>query len=88
MLFAWIDEWFKITWITNPIGTVPSRRHFWHNMTSPEQNFGLITFDPPEPDFKPLQFYNSCKLDTIKWAIDFQYFRLKLEFLVTIKHDT
>lgn len=79
MLFAWIDEWFKITWITNPIGTVPARRHFWHNLCSPEQNFGLITFDPPKPDFKPLQFFNTnCLIDTIKWAIDWQYLRVRI----------
>jgi len=59
-MFAWMDEWFKPTWIvlyleaygiTTGSVTVPTRQ-LWHNMTSPEQCFGLLTFDQkdiPEP---------------------------------------
>lgn len=52
-MFAWMDEWFKRTWIVlyqeayglgaGP-GTVPTRQ-LWHNETSPEQCFGLLAFD-------------------------------------------
>ncbi len=80
-LFSWMDEWFKITWITNPIGTVPSRRHLWHNVTSPEQNFGLVTFDAADPTFSNLNFYNAhCKVDNLEVATanDFFHFRITL----------
>jgi hypothetical protein len=53
-MFAWMDEWFKSTWIVQYLeaygfvsgsNLVPTRQ-LWHNLVSPEQNFGLITFDP------------------------------------------
>ena len=52
-MFAWMDEWFKPTWIvsyleaygTNMGGNLIPTRQLWHNLTSPEQNFGLVSFD-------------------------------------------
>lgn len=49
--FSWIDEWWKRTWITDPLAFPPSRYLLWHNVTSPEQNFGLVAFEPPAPDY-------------------------------------
>ncbi len=52
-MFAWMDEWFKPAWIVSYLealginageGLIPTRQ-LWHNMTSPEQNFGLVSFD-------------------------------------------
>ena len=52
-MFAWMDEWFKRTWIvlyleayglTGGSEIIPTRQ-LWHNETSPEQCFGLIGFD-------------------------------------------
>ncbi len=52
-MFAWMDEWFKPTWIVSYLEaygmvsggiTIPTRQ-LWHNLTSPEQNFGLISYD-------------------------------------------
>ncbi|MFZ2287956.1 MAG: FlgD immunoglobulin-like domain containing protein [Bacteroidales bacterium] len=60
-MFAWMDEWFKRTWIVLyleayglPGGTdaIPTRQ-LWHNETSPEQCFGLIGFDQKDvPEFE------------------------------------
>ena len=52
-MFAWMDEWFKPTWIVAYLeaygmyldGTTIPTRQLWHNLTSPEQNFGILTFD-------------------------------------------
>jgi hypothetical protein len=52
-MFAWMDEWFKPTWIVAYLeafgmysgGTTIPTRQIWHNLTSPEQNFGILTFD-------------------------------------------
>jgi hypothetical protein len=52
-MFAWMDEWFKPTWIVLYLeaygmlsgGTTIPTRQLWHNLTSPEQNFGLISYD-------------------------------------------
>jgi hypothetical protein len=55
-MFAWMDEWFKRTWIVLyqeaygiPAGseTIPTRQ-LWHNETSPEQCFGLLAFEQKE----------------------------------------
>jgi hypothetical protein len=61
-MFAWMDEWFKRTWIvlyqeaygiTSGTETVPTRQ-LWHNETSPEQCFGLLAFDQKViPDYVP-----------------------------------
>lgn len=55
-MFAWMDEWFKRTWIVLYLEAyglesgseiIPTRQ-LWHNETSPEQCFGLIAFDQKE----------------------------------------
>ncbi|MDD3320050.1 MAG: Ig-like domain-containing protein [Paludibacter sp.] len=40
--FAWMDEWFKRTWITDNVDYL--NRLLWDNVTAAEQNFGLIKF--------------------------------------------
>jgi hypothetical protein len=55
-MFAWMDEWFKPTWIVQYLEAlgfsegnnfIPTRQ-LWHNITSPEQNFGLLSFEQVE----------------------------------------
>lgn len=41
--FAWLDEWFKKTWITDPVDN--GERVLWHNVTAAEQNFGLKKYE-------------------------------------------
>ncbi|MCI0522025.1 MAG: T9SS type A sorting domain-containing protein, partial [Bacteroidales bacterium] len=57
-MFAWMDEWFKRTWIVLYLEAygiesgseiIPTRQ-LWHNETSPEQCFGLLAFDQKESD--------------------------------------
>lgn len=40
--FAWMDEWFKRTWVTDDVDYL--NRPLWDNVTAAEQNFGLIKF--------------------------------------------
>jgi len=55
-MFAWMDEWFKPTWIVAYLeaygmlsgGVIIPTRQLWHNLTSPEQNFGFLTYDQTE----------------------------------------
>lgn len=51
-MFSWMDEWFKPTWLVAYLEAygfmsgsvmIPTRQ-LWHNLASPEQNFGLIGF--------------------------------------------
>jgi hypothetical protein len=44
IVFSWQDEWFKRTWNTMEY-TDPSRRPYWLNVQSPEERFGLLSFD-------------------------------------------
>lgn len=64
-MFAWMDEWFKPTWIVTYLEafgfksgaqTIPTRQ-LWHNVTSPEQNFGLVSF--PEKTKLPFISYQT-----------------------------
>jgi hypothetical protein len=49
ILFEWMDEWFKRTWIVQNILESSVNREFWQNLMSPERNFGLIGFQLPTP---------------------------------------
>ncbi len=88
-MFAWMDEWFKPTWIVLYLEaygiisgdvTIPTRQ-LWHNMTSPEQNFGLITFE--QQNLLPFISYTtdntSGPLRRISATNDNQYFHLEME---------
>ena len=45
VVFSWHDEWFKRTWNLEPFSD-PNRRPHWSNVQTPEQRFGLLSFDP------------------------------------------
>ena len=45
VVFTWQDEWFKRTWNLDA-RSVPGRRPHWSNVETPEQGFGLLSFDP------------------------------------------
>jgi len=45
--FAWQDEWFKRTWNLDA-RSVPGRRPHWSNVETPEQRFGLLSFEPTD----------------------------------------
>ena len=45
-LFAWTDEWFKLTWNTVEHQVPAERRPLWHDPLTNEQFFGLLATDP------------------------------------------
>jgi hypothetical protein len=52
MVFAWTDEWFKVTWNTRDLELPAERRPQWKNPWTNEQHFGILAHDPgpgPEP---------------------------------------
>lgn len=88
-MFAWMDEWFKPTWIvtyleayglTSGSTTIPTRQ-IWHNLTSAEQNFGLIAFD--QTNTMPFVAYQTDKaagpLKKISATNDNSCFYLEIE---------
>ncbi len=88
-LFAWIDEWFKQTWIVNPMTCKAERRPMWHNLTSPEENFGLKTFIPDTIIFEnyPELFSFGNDIKSVKTAVDFQFFHVKIELNDSISQN-
>lgn len=77
MLFAWIDEWFKRTWIVDPFDFLAERRIIWHNVTSAEQNYGLIGFRR-EGDYtdRVQTFCTDCPIRSLDAGADFSYLTL------------
>ncbi|HUW93571.1 MAG TPA: hypothetical protein VMV74_10425, partial [Bacteroidales bacterium] len=88
-MFAWMDEWFKPTWIVGYLeafgltsgGVNISTRQLWQNLTSPEQNFGLITFD--QTSILPFISYQTDNpagpVKKIEATNDNSYFYLNIE---------
>ncbi|MDH5182849.1 MAG: hypothetical protein OEX12_03070 [Gammaproteobacteria bacterium] len=82
MLFAWIDEWWKPTWLTNEFDFPFSRRAYWHNIMAPEENYGLLGFTPTtiDADYSNLT-WTSGDITTTKAIADAAYYRLQLDLL-------
>lgn len=80
MLFAWLDEWFKITWITDPMDFDPERRIVWHNVTAAEQNYGLLGFRRPDRGMRAWEtFCADCPVRSVSAGADYAYLHLELE---------
>jgi len=86
-MFSWMDEWFKQTWIVlymeafgiSSEGSVIPTRQLWHNLISPEQNFGLLTFDPAdEPVWQDYSLSSSDNISSARAAHDNAYFYLEV----------
>jgi hypothetical protein len=88
-MFSWMDEWFKPTWIVQYLeafgfisdgSTIPTRQ-LWHNLASPEQNFGLVKFT--ETEVLPFIAYHvnnpSGPVRRIEATNDNSYFFLDIE---------
>jgi len=77
IMFSWMDEWFKTTWITQPLTS--GRRNLWHNITSPENNYGLIHF-VPNPSYyvsKKTQDFNFHRIAKASLWHDFAFFNVE-----------
>jgi hypothetical protein len=75
--FALIDEWFKQTWITNP-NSRAEYRHFWHNLTAPEQNFGILSYAPPPEPFAIAGSFPGASISRIRTSSDYTFFRIRI----------
>jgi len=80
MQFSWIDEWFKRTWITDPLDFDIERRIIWHNAAAAEQNFGVIGYRAPNSNLSLLEeFCDGCAVERLHTASDFSYLKLQLD---------
>ena len=83
MMFAWIDEWFKRTWIVDPMDYDSDQRIRWHNVTSPEQNFGLLGYKQADTNWDDStiwkeEFGADEPITSIQANSDFSYLRVRL----------
>ncbi len=76
--FEWLDEWFKRTWMTDPIDNTENR-YLWHNVAAAEQNFGLVSYN------ETILSDTIIKLDTtvndlthINAEVNYAYFELEV----------
>lgn len=77
VLFAWIDEWWKRTWIVDELAMPRERYRLWHNVTSPEQNFGLLAF---EPEVQPYKAQGGAgRITRVSTSADAEFHRVKIE---------
>jgi hypothetical protein len=59
IVFSWLDEWFKHTWVTIDLELPAERTRLWHNVLDAEQHYGLLgqyagdTTTTPEPGGAP-----------------------------------
>jgi len=97
ILFAWIDEWWKRTWIVDELAMPRDRYKLWHNVTSPEQNFGLIGFELDPPDFGMFPSTpGSGRVIEVRAAADAKFFHVKITLaspladgeVLTVGYDT
>ncbi|MPL92728.1 hypothetical protein SDC9_38841 [bioreactor metagenome] len=79
--FSWIDEWFKRTWITDPLDYIPESRVRWHNIEAAEQNFGLTRF-MKTPAMQSLASFGSLSPVTeIKADANYSFFEMEIGLL-------
>ncbi len=45
IVFSWLDEWFKHTWVTIDLERPSERTRLWHNAMDAEQYYGLLGED-------------------------------------------
>ncbi len=76
--FAWIDEWFKKTWITDPIDYIPESRVLWHNISAAEQNYGLVSFGNEIYKDTIIPYNKSKDITYLKYKVDYTFFQLEI----------
>ncbi len=76
--FAWMDEWFKRTWVTDHIDFPAARRILWQNVTAAEQNFGLVSFEKESVLERIGSFGNNQRVQSIDAGSNYKFFELDI----------
>ncbi len=74
-----MDEWWKRTWIV-AYRTFPRQSlRLWLDVTSPEENYGLIAFELPEADFEVWPSVSaSGRIREVETSYDAAYFHVRI----------
>lgn len=46
MVFEWLDEWFRQTWLVRNFETPQARKPLWTNLMDPAEHYGVVAADP------------------------------------------
>ncbi len=76
--FAWIDEWFKRTWVTDPVDYNAESRVVWHNIASAEQNYGLKAFEKESQLSVVAEFNEGSDISNIKADANYTFFEIEI----------
>jgi hypothetical protein len=90
ILFSWLDEWFKHTWITIDLELPAERTRLWHNVMDAEQHYGLLgeyagdSATTPEPGgpaepWRALELVGRAGTVGLRAGADASYLYLALE---------
>ncbi len=80
IIFEFMDEWAKKTWITEPFKIPFDRRILWHDAVDPENNYGLVANESIPPATAEATVEGSGVLDRLEVAHDATYLYLSLRF--------
>lgn len=76
--FAWIDEWFKRTWVTDRLDYLTESRILWHNIAAAEQNYGLVKYDKILFSDTIIPTDTSKQITYVHNHVDYTFYELEL----------
>ncbi len=76
--FSLTDEWFKRTWVADPLDYNPDSRVLWQNLYSAEQNFGLLGYEK-KPQFVTLKDNSTDAVTKISSDANLKFLEIKLD---------
>lgn len=79
LLFSWTDEWFKLTWNTQPRQLPADRRQLWHDPLTNEQYFGIVATDPGAEPASAETVIAEDRAGTVRAGTDESYVHLEIQ---------
>jgi len=76
--FAWIDEWFKRTWVTDQIDSDPYSRIIWSNISAAEQNYGLISYNQTLLNDTIAKFESTESITYMQTEVNYAFLELEI----------
>ncbi|MEN1758851.1 hypothetical protein [Anoxynatronum sibiricum] len=80
VIFAWMDEWAKKTWTTEPFMIPYEHNVFWHNAIDPEQNYGIVAMEPIHPSDPQQVVVGNGMIQRMEMAGNEAFFYLSIFF--------
>tara|TARA_R110002096_G_scaffold436085_1_gene667087 strand:+ start:1528 stop:3642 length:2115 start_codon:yes stop_codon:yes gene_type:complete len=80
MVFSWMDEWWKRNWILHRRTFPTERLPLWFDVTNPEQNYGLQTYDLGSREFTTWPEEEGLgRVQKVRADYDAAYFHIEID---------